>query len=135
VYPPPRTPKQVRVGRARADAVSRWLPTAAARVRARIWSSRICGGQNGAEAGYLRVLRFFPAKLHSAKFSILTITRGRHNRPVNGRRAEWTQFGLHSPLCELKKYVGLGKFLLAVASTVIINSESRWTHDRSILLP
>jgi hypothetical protein len=45
-------------GRAIAQAVSRWLPTAAARVRARVWSSWICGGQNGAGAGFLRVLRF-----------------------------------------------------------------------------
>jgi hypothetical protein len=41
--------------------------------------------------------------IHSTKFSILTITRGRYNRPVSGRRAEWTQFGLHPPLCKLKK--------------------------------
>jgi hypothetical protein len=45
-------------GRAVAQAVSRWLPTAAARVRARVWSSGICGGQSGAGAGVLRVLRF-----------------------------------------------------------------------------
>jgi hypothetical protein len=45
-------------GRAIAQAVSRWLPTAAARVRARVWSSGICGGQSGARAGFLRVLRF-----------------------------------------------------------------------------
>jgi hypothetical protein len=45
-------------GRAIAQAVSRWLTTAAARVRARVWSSGICGGQDGAGAGYLRVLRF-----------------------------------------------------------------------------
>jgi hypothetical protein len=38
--------------------------------------------------------------IHSTKFSILTITRGRHNRPINCRRAEWTQFGLHPPLCK-----------------------------------
>jgi hypothetical protein len=44
--------------RAIAQAVSRWLPTVAARVRARIWSCGICGGQSGAEAGFLRVLRF-----------------------------------------------------------------------------
>jgi hypothetical protein len=37
-----------------AQAVSRWLPTAAARV----WSSGIYGGQSGAGAGFLRVLRF-----------------------------------------------------------------------------
>jgi hypothetical protein len=41
-----------------AQAVSGWLPTAAARVRSRVWSSGICGGQSGTEAGFLRVLRF-----------------------------------------------------------------------------
>jgi hypothetical protein len=46
-----------RCGRAVAQAVSRWLPTAAARVRARVWSSGICGGQSGAGAGFLRVFR------------------------------------------------------------------------------
>jgi hypothetical protein len=40
---------------------------------------------------------------HSTNFSILTITRGRYNRPVSGRRAEWAQFGLHPPLCKLIK--------------------------------
>jgi hypothetical protein len=45
-------------GPAIAQAVSRWLPTAAARVRAWVWSSGICGGQSGAGAGLLRVLRF-----------------------------------------------------------------------------
>jgi hypothetical protein len=45
-------------GRAIAQAVSRWLPTAAARVRSRVWSSGICGGQSGAGVGFLRVLRF-----------------------------------------------------------------------------
>jgi hypothetical protein len=46
------------LGRAIAEAVSRWLPTAAARVRARVWSSGICGGLSGAGAGFLRVLWF-----------------------------------------------------------------------------
>jgi hypothetical protein len=41
--------------------------------------------------------------IHSTKFSILTITQGRYNRPVSGRRGEWTQFGLHPPQCKLKK--------------------------------
>jgi hypothetical protein len=45
-------------GRAIAQAVSRWLPTAAARVRTRVWSSGICGGQSAAGAGFLRVLQF-----------------------------------------------------------------------------
>jgi hypothetical protein len=38
--------------RAIAQAVSRWLPTAAARVRSRVWSSGICGAQSGAGAGF-----------------------------------------------------------------------------------
>jgi hypothetical protein len=45
-------------GRATAHAVSRWLPTAAARVRSRVCSSGICGGQSGAGAGFLRALKF-----------------------------------------------------------------------------
>jgi hypothetical protein len=36
-------------GRTIAEAFSRWLPTAAARVQSRVWSSGICGGQSGAE--------------------------------------------------------------------------------------
>jgi hypothetical protein len=39
-------------GHAVAQAVSRWLPTAAARV---------CGGQSGTGAGFLRVFRFLLA--------------------------------------------------------------------------
>jgi hypothetical protein len=46
------------LGRAIAQAVSRWLPTAAARVRARVLSNGICGGQSGTGAGFLQVLRF-----------------------------------------------------------------------------
>jgi hypothetical protein len=37
------------------QAVSRWLPTVAARVEARV---RSCGGRSGMAAGFLRVLRF-----------------------------------------------------------------------------
>jgi hypothetical protein len=42
-----------------------------------------------------------PANLHSTKFSIIIITRGRYNRPFSGQRAEWTQLGLHPPLVPL----------------------------------
>jgi hypothetical protein len=42
------------VGRAIAQVVSRRLPTAGARVRVEV---RSCGGQIGAGAGFLRVLR------------------------------------------------------------------------------
>jgi hypothetical protein len=45
-------------GRTIAQAVSGWLPTAVAWVRARVYLSGICGGQSGAGAGFLRVLRF-----------------------------------------------------------------------------
>jgi hypothetical protein len=45
-------------GRAIAEAVSRWLPTAVAQVQFRVWSSGICVGQSGVGAGFLRVLRF-----------------------------------------------------------------------------
>jgi hypothetical protein len=45
-------------GRAIAQAVSRWLPTAAARVRSRVWSSGIRGGQSGAGVVFLRVFQF-----------------------------------------------------------------------------
>jgi hypothetical protein len=48
----------VRLGRAIAQAVSRWRTTAAARVQTRVWSSVIYGGQSGAGAGFLRVLQF-----------------------------------------------------------------------------
>jgi hypothetical protein len=43
-------------GHAVAQADSRWLPTAAARVRVRA-ACGICGGQSGTGAGFLRVLR------------------------------------------------------------------------------
>jgi hypothetical protein len=40
-----------------AQAVSRWFPTATARVR--VWTGcGVCGGQSGIGAGFLRVLDF-----------------------------------------------------------------------------
>jgi hypothetical protein len=44
-------------GRAAAQAVGRWFPTAAARVRVRA-ACGVCGGQSDIGAGFLRVLRF-----------------------------------------------------------------------------
>jgi hypothetical protein len=66
----------VYVGRAIPEAVSRWLPTAAARVRARVWQvgfvvDKVASGQVFSE--YFG----FPCKtVHSTNFSIITITRG-----------------------------------------------------------
>jgi hypothetical protein len=42
----------VTLGRAVAQAVSRWLPTAAARVRVRE-ACKVCGGQSGTGADFL----------------------------------------------------------------------------------
>jgi hypothetical protein len=90
------------LGRAIAQAVSRWLPTVAARVRARVLSSGIFGGQSGAGAGFSPSTSVSPVNLHSTKYPITIITRGRYSRPFSGRRAEWTQFGLQPPPCEKK---------------------------------
>jgi hypothetical protein len=71
-------------GRAIAQAVSRWLPTAAARVRARVWSCGIWGGQSGDGAGFLRVLRF-PLPIFIPQISppsLSSIIWGWYNRPV-----------------------------------------------------
>jgi hypothetical protein len=83
-------------GLAVAQAVSRWLPTAAVRVRVRK-ACGVCGGQSGTGADFLRVLRF-PLPNHYTNFSIIIITRGLHNRPIGGRNAEWTSWTPPSPL-------------------------------------
>jgi hypothetical protein len=69
------------VGRAIAQAVSLWLPTAAARVQARgLVRRNFCGGRSGAGAGFffflLRVLQFPPANLHSTNLSTITYHLG-----------------------------------------------------------
>jgi hypothetical protein len=52
------TPRHSNSGHAITQAVGSWFHTAAARVRARVKSCGICGGQSGTGAGFLRVLRF-----------------------------------------------------------------------------
>jgi hypothetical protein len=46
------------LGRATPQAIIRRLPTAAARVRSQVKSRKICGGQSGTGAGFLRALLF-----------------------------------------------------------------------------
>jgi hypothetical protein len=78
-----------RPGRAVAQAVSRRLPTAAARVK-------LCGfygGQSGIRAGFLRVLQFplpiiIPANVPYSSSSIILDW---YKRPISGRRTKWTQ--------------------------------------------
>jgi hypothetical protein len=71
-------------GRAIAQAVSHWLPTVAAQVQAWVWSCGICDGQNGAGAGFLRVLRFpLPICIPpTAPQSPPSVIWGWYNRPV-----------------------------------------------------
>jgi hypothetical protein len=62
-----------RNGRAIAQAVSRWLSTAAAWVGGQVRSCGICGGQSGTGTGFLRVLLFPHANLHSTNCSAVSI--------------------------------------------------------------
>jgi hypothetical protein len=43
------------------------------------------------------------ANHHSTKFSIIIIIRGSYNRPIGGRRSEWTQLDSTPPKLEIKK--------------------------------
>jgi hypothetical protein len=77
---------RVILGRAIAQAVSRWLPTAAALLRAQVSSCETCGGQSGTGAGFLPVL-WFPLPIlipRTAPHSYSSIIRGWYNRPIVG---------------------------------------------------
>jgi hypothetical protein len=67
-------------GRAIAQAVSRQLLTAAARIRSQVKSCGICGGQSGNAAGFLRVLRFH--------LSILIPTTASHLSSGSGTKGQ-----------------------------------------------
>jgi hypothetical protein len=76
---PTHFPVTSSVGRAIAQPVSRWFPTAAARVQTRVKSCGICGG-----AGFLRVFRF-PLPIFIPPISTQSpssINWGWYNRPV-----------------------------------------------------
>jgi hypothetical protein len=81
-------------GCAIAQAVSRRLPAVAARVRTRVSSCGICGGQSGLGAGFLRVLRIpLPIRIPPiAPQSSQSIIWGWYNRTNSGRCTKWTQF-------------------------------------------
>jgi hypothetical protein len=71
-----------KISRAITQAVSRWLLTAAARVRAQTMSCGICGEQSG--TGFLRVFQF-PLPIFippAAPQSSSSIIRGWYNWPI-----------------------------------------------------
>jgi hypothetical protein len=81
------------VGRVIAQAVSRRVLTAEARLGTQVRLCGICGGQSGAEAGFRRVLRF--------SFHHHLLSGAGTDRPNSGRRTKWTQS--HSTPRNLKK--------------------------------
>jgi hypothetical protein len=93
--------KEVGLSRAVAQAVSRWLPTVAARVRVRA-ACGVCDGQRGIGAGFLPSTSVSPAN-HSTNFSIIIITWGWHSRPISGCNAKWTQLDSTPHYTNLKK--------------------------------
>jgi hypothetical protein len=69
------SPKPRYTGRAIAQAVSRWLPTAAVRGSRPGRHVGFCGGQSGPGAGFLRVLRFpLPNSFHQLLQKIIFTT-------------------------------------------------------------
>jgi hypothetical protein len=83
--------RRVSVGRAIAQAVSRRLPTAAARFRSQVRSRGICAGQIGTGAGFLRVVQFPLSILIPPNAPYSSIIRSWYNRSISGRRTKWTQ--------------------------------------------
>jgi hypothetical protein len=77
-------------GRVIAQAVNRRLPTAAARVLARVRSCGIYGGQSGTGAGFLRLIRL-PLLILIPPIAAQPIIWGWYNRPNSGRSTKWTQ--------------------------------------------
>jgi hypothetical protein len=94
-------------GRAVAQAVSRWLPTAAARVRSR--SEHVGFVVEKAALGQVFSGYFgFPCQSSFTNFSLIIISRGWHNKPIGGLSGEWTQLD-PPPSIPIKKKLILGK--------------------------
>jgi hypothetical protein len=87
-------------GRAVAQAVSRWLPITAARVRVRA-ACGICGGQSGTGTDFLRVLRFPLPIIPPISPSSYSLGAGTIGHWWPQCRVDPT--GLHPPLYRLKK--------------------------------
>jgi hypothetical protein len=82
--------KLIFLGHAVAQAVSRWLPTVAARVHVQadmwyLWWTEWHWGRFSPSTSVS------PASHHSTNFSIIIITRGWHSRHIGVCSAEWTQ--------------------------------------------
>jgi hypothetical protein len=76
-------------GRAIAQAVSRRLPTAAARVRVWVRLCGICGGQSDTWTGFLRVVRFpLPIRVPPIATQSSYTVWGWYNRPNSGRSSK-----------------------------------------------
>jgi hypothetical protein len=90
------------VDRATDKAVSRRLPTAAARVLSQVTSCGICCGQNGTGAGFLWVFLFPLPLLIPLNAPYSSIIQGGYNRPIKGRRSKETQ-SHPTPPHEIKK--------------------------------
>jgi hypothetical protein len=74
-------------GRAIAEAVSRWLSTSAAPVRTPVGQLGFLVDKVAAGQGFSEYFGFpYQKPVHSIKFSIFTITRGRHAETL--RRAD-----------------------------------------------
>jgi hypothetical protein len=92
-------------GRAIAQAVSRRLPNAVARLRAHVRSCEFCGGQRCTGAVFLLVLRFpLPILVPPTVPHSSSIIRGSYNRPFSGWRTKRTQ---SYPPQETKKNLSL----------------------------
>jgi hypothetical protein len=94
------SPLRGTLGSAIAQAVSRRLPTLAAGVGAQVSSCGICGGQSST-----RVVHRFPLPIFIPLTAPAYIIRAWYNRPISGRRTEWTQSHL-TPISKTEKRKG-----------------------------
>jgi hypothetical protein len=81
-------------GHQAAQAVSRQLPTAVARVRSHVRSCGIYGGQSSTACRIFPRTSVSPANSHSTKCSIFII-RGWYSTPNSGPHTKWTQAHPH----------------------------------------